>query len=464
MKRQLVIHPFIFALYSVLFLYSRNMFEVEFADVFVALGAVLGLALLVMLVPMILKAGVRKTAIALSIFLLIFFSYGHLYSFTNLVEIFGLRFFRHRYLLPLFTMILILAEFLIFRSKKDLVKITQIFNTTSVFLLFLPLISIGISFANEVATTEINEQDIKIRAIGNYRNDATTTTKPDIYYIIFDEFAGLRQIKETYNYDNSALAQKLTQQGFYLTSESRTSYGPSEWSLTAALNMRYLEDDTNIKKKIRYSNVVDILKNHGYQYIHFGSSLSYTAKNPRADMSFNFFALNDFTMNLVRMTMLYAVYNSLSFRQDLVLNTLAKIVDIAGMDLEEPKFVFAHILSPHAPFVFGPEGEPIAIKNAENIDDKSFYLGQYIYISKRINKLAADILDNSKEPPVIIIQSDHGVKFIKDKYALEIFSAFYLPSNCGPSLPKSINPVNTFRIIFNCLFGTEFEVLKDNQL
>ncbi len=463
MKKPPIIHPFLFGLYFVLFLYSINLFEVELVNVLSAAIAVVGFAGVVMLIPLMLKRGVGKTALMLSVFFLVFFSYGHLYLYIYEIDIFGLTLFRHRFLLPIFVLVLASAGFAIVRSKKDLINLNKIFNATAVFLIVLPLASIGMGFAGDLVSGR-DEQDARIRAAGGLENGGRVSDRPDIYYLIFDEFASLRQIKQTYDYDNSAFAQKLNQKGFHVTSGSRTSYLESAWSISAALNMRHLQDNTDVKNKIHYSNVVDILKSRGYKYIHFGSVSSYTAKSPRADININFSYMNDFALNLLKSSMLhYFVHISFNFTQDLVLNTLDALVEMSKTKMPEPKFVFAHILCPHGPFVFGPSGEAVPFKDAMNRVDKSVYLGQYIYTSSRIDQLVTDILANSAKPPAIILQSDHGVRFAADEYAQNIFSAYYLPTECASSLPKSINPVDNFRIIFNCLFGTTYELLGDRD-
>ena len=49
------------------------------------------------------------------------------------------------------------------------------------------------------------------------------------------------------------------------------------------------------------------------------------------------------------------------------------------------------------------------------------------------------------------------------KERLSILNAYYLPEEGKKLLYESITPVNTFRIIFNYLFNTEFEILNDKS-
>jgi hypothetical protein len=141
-------------------------------------------------------------------------------------------------------------------------------------------------------------------------------------------------------------------------------------------------------------------------------------------------------------------------------------------EIPGPKFVFAHILAPHNPFVFGPNGEYIR-RNTPftlNMDTESDnwnefapgYIGQVEYLNTRMEAIIDSILKESNSEPIIIIQGDHGIPTLRpDDYRTAILNAIYLPDQGTWDLYPQISSVNTFRVILNSYFGMEYALLDD---
>jgi hypothetical protein len=128
--------------------------------------------------------------------------------------------------------------------------------------------------------------------------------------------------------------------------------------------------------------------------------------------------------------------------------------------MEGPKFVFAHFLVPHPPFIFAPNGEfAWAEGRAEG------YLSNVAFIDSQIVSVVAEIIEKSKTPPVIIIMGDHGAtgipKLETPQWRMSILNAYYVNEQAQQDLYDSITPVNTFRVVFNNYFGTDYPLLED---
>ena len=81
-------------------------------------------------------------------------------------------------------------------------------------------------------------------------------------------------------------------------------------------------------------------------------------------------------------------------------------------------------------------------------------------------------MEQSKQPPIIIIQGDHGpgnyfdlVNFddtcLMERYS--ILNAYYFPDKNYEELYPAITPVNSFRVVFNQYFGGDLQLLEDKN-
>jgi len=99
------------------------------------------------------------------------------------------------------------------------------------------------------------------------------------------------------------------------------------------------------------------------------------------------------------------------------------------------------------------------------------YLDQVTYLNGQMLKTIDNILANSTQPPVIVIQGDHGPGLLLNLYGdvpqtcmwerASILNAYYFPQEKTGRLYSSISPINSFRVIFNTYFETSFEILPD---
>jgi hypothetical protein len=146
------------------------------------------------------------------------------------------------------------------------------------------------------------------------------------------------------------------------------------------------------------------------------------------------------------------------------LNQLPKVPDIPG-----PKFVLAHLMIPHMPFVFGPNGEKIDIPydaDAGNIyteeDFKRGYTAAVSYINKRMLEIIPQLIRTSKTPPIIVIAGDHGTPWGGLPNAVKILAGFFTPGSQSPFY-ETITPVNIFRVVFDTYFNGSFGLLPDTS-
>lgn len=485
MKRPFIIHPFLFAIFPILFLYCHNIEQALFSETLLPSITALGFTLVfVLLLRLILRDG-KKAAIIGSIFMVLFFSYGHVF---DMIPSWQIRYFdKHKYFLAFWGVTFACGSYFVVRTRRDLHNFTKILNTAALSLAVISLINIG---TYEFKTRSAPESKNKRMDIGK------AATSRDIYYIILDGYANSSTLKEIYGYDNRRIIDYLTKKGFYVASASRSNYAQTQPSLASSMNMEYINyltdlvgeasnDMTPLYQMIENSKVMNFLKSTGYMFIHFGSGWGPTKQNKYADVEFQcdrWYGGTEFIMVLVQTTMLrlfegYLIEEPARARVLYTFYKLSKVHKIKG-----PKFIFVHMLPPHAPYLFGVNGERIPgtklTMHGDVWQEKKLYLNQLIFINHKIEMLVDKILSKSKVLPIIILQADHGsASTFCDpnsggwdqptetnlRERMRIFNAYYLPEGGKDLLYDSITPVNTFRLIFNFYFDTNYELLDDQS-
>jgi hypothetical protein len=130
--------------------------------------------------------------------------------------------------------------------------------------------------------------------------------------------------------------------------------------------------------------------------------------------------------------------------------------------LRTPKFVLVHLLVPHSPFIFTPDG---GFRFPEDTSPNG-YRDNAEFIDRSILVSIEGILKGSPQPPVILLMGDHGpppgrVATREDR--LTILNAYYVSEEMKRNLYDSITPVNSFRLVLNEYFGTNYPLLDDRS-
>jgi len=478
LKGPVIFYPPLFAAFPILFLYAYNISETSVSEVWLPLVISVAAALVLWAVLSLILRSLAKGGIATTVFLLFFFSYGHLHDILG----WGVFVPKHAYLLSSMLFIWGYCVYFISRAKRDFRIATKFLNITAVVFVAINLFNIGVHQVKLASLGDVTPEESSEQTVAS---PAELGTLPDIYFIILDEYAHPDTMKEWYDYDNSGFINSLEDKGFFIAYESRTQSLHSPQVLAQVLNMEYLDGEPwseSTYRKIAYNEVANFLKAQGYQYIAFGSNFArYTwekyAKDS-VDLYLNYHGYNSSSMGtefvyiLWSTTMLqpfYVYVTGSQYEDSYRCQTLYMLEKLKALpELEGPKFIFAHFICPHTPYVFGPNGEYVAPANWLNYEDKQFYLGQYIFISAEIEKVIDVLLDESEIPPIIILQSDHGQRPVHPGLVIggdeweKILNAMYLPGMDYDILSNNISPVNTFRLIFNHYFGTDYPLLEDD--
>lgn len=491
-KRQLVFHPFLFGLFPVVALFAHGIGYVLFSDTIVPAVVVLLLTSLILTLFCFIYRNVNKAGILTSVFIGLFFFYGHVHDIILEYGIVKSLIARNMLLLAAWSLIFLLVACILFRTLKELAGVTKILNVISIVLIVISLLSIFMSVDKLKRVIDISCFDIENLKSNNAETKGGGADEhfPDIYYIILDRYGNEETLKKYFDFDNSEFINYLTDKGFYVASKSISNYPNTTLSLASSLNAQYLSKVTNIMGKtpsdtdvmsaiIQNPVVLRFLKSNGYKYLHFGSWFQLTRNNRNADENYNPGLLPEFSMTLYRTTMLYPITAQLGIldkRTEQWRRTMYQFEKLEGvLQSKGPSFAFAHILVPHDPYVFDENGNFLKRDIEEKRDEKRKYIDQVKFVNKKVKALVDELLSNSKIPPVIIIQGDEGpypaswkgnlTKLTNDefKHKMGILNALYIPKVNKNLLHTAITPVNTFRIIFNTYFKTHLDLLPDEH-
>jgi hypothetical protein len=311
---------------------------------------------------------------------------------------------------------------------------------------------------------------------------------PDIYYIILDGYARDDVLQRYYRFDNERFLDGLRERGFAVNTASSANYFWTFLSLSSALNMQYVQDLYPEKtlhaqgrrvlyEAIRNSSVSRFLRERGYRYVHFQSTWGATLYNPHADQQVRCrggLFQQEFYRVLAEVSWLKALQSWAS--GDLARCHLSNFDSLAKMgERPGPKFVFAHFLLPHHPYLFDREGHVLRDANLSNQfafqehlwEKRPLYVSQLEFVNRRLLQSIDAVLKSSAHPPIVILQSDHGPalregieKAEQFRIRLANFAAYKLPGAPPCLMPADGSPVNQFRRILGFYFGADLPPLE----
>lgn len=489
MNRRTFVHPVLFALAPVVSLYAHNVMRARVSDTFLPAALMVALGIVVFGAAWLAVHSPVKPALVASYALLLFASYGPVSNSLNTRVVLGIAVARPTVLVVIWTILFAAGTVAIMRAHGSLAAPNSIALVVGLGLLVVPLWNI-IQFevtANRAATTTncaYHDDEVYVTA--------RPSPAPDIYFICMDRYARDSSLQDWFGYDNSAFTSFLSSRGFYVADRSFSNYIMTLQSLSATLNMQYIDcltalmgEESRNRLPLFYMlkdyRVWHVLKARGYQFVHAGTRFHVTARNPNADVNYNVEQLPEFTQMFLETTIAFPVLNKLGVLDDGRVEKVKRVEHNLAMlealpEIDQPRFVFAHFLLPHEPYVFDENGNFCDSDHEYARTREENYVAQLRYTNKCLENLIDVVLARSRTPPVIILQADEGpypdgtkaASFRWDtatagqcREKTHILNAIYLPGADSTAFYPSMTPVNTFRLVFNHVFGTRYEMLPD---
>ncbi len=333
----------------------------------------------------------------------------------------------------------------------------------------------------------------------NPKTTVADSLKPDIYFILFDAMASSKSMLPLTGKSVTDLDNFLQQKGFYIVSDAASNYNFTLHSVSTTFNMEYLPSwiapvmsDPKTYfwggNSIKDNSLFRILSKEGYSIKSY-QPISFDNPDWPADPYFlnlkthHFFfktlpgrIYRDIFWNYSKINMdivkkyQFSLLRKRQTEKKRLLDTTAYLVRKSCSATASPKFVYAHFMIPHDPYVFDSTGHLLPVEQTIVQSDShalSIYYGQYRYASSLVQSLVNYIQEHNKKNTVIIVAGDHGCKIENQQtlpYRFNNYSAFYFPDRSYTMLYKNISPVNSFRVLLNKYFHANYSLLADSSI
>jgi hypothetical protein len=488
------IYLFLLPVFFFLHNYNQLPFFAHFSKTLEPLFILIFLCGASVLVVFFFTKSFRKAAMAGFFFLAVTLYFGLLHDFLK--TIFGKNSFTsYKVVLPVVCVLLVMLLVYFFKSELTFQRFAKYLNLLLLVLLFVEIGSLLINVYKYQKDENLIDNNFSISK-AYVKSDKPDSTKPDIYFLVFDEYTNNIALDSLWKFDNTPVTNWLKQAGFYVADSSRANYNFTVYSLSASLNMRYVDSHKgNIGNNSSYTlkavnslshnEVFSILKKENYRF-YFKAPF-----NNSFEPFKGFKVLNDLTYKNMYNTMLFyrlkkdvlwnfgiSDYFKQTEQEELenpsednyerrVKDVFTTWNDIKATTEAEnnrrPKFVFGHFLITHEPHLFDTAGN---YTSRRDISSFNTYVSQVQFANKVIKDLVLHIKKNNKKNTIIIVEGDHGFRDLPKEQARWQFPnlhTVYFPDSNYKQLYPGISPVNTFRVVLNGYFKQQYPLLKDSS-
>lgn len=322
---------------------------------------------------------------------------------------------------------------------------------------------------------------------------AKVTEKPNVYFLLFDEYAGYKSLKDSFAFSNDSLYDFLRQKEFKeLPVFSNYDYTP--FSMSSILNMQYVDsnyDHTLLTQpdiqarfgEIRNAAVFSIFRSMGYDIGNY--SIFDIKGKPALSGSNPLFPIHSILLThkmfhkrvmkdlgwwfLTGKLELRYIKEKFIYRND-AYNKKAEemILQAAAKRSVTPRFSYGHFFLPHGMYFRDSTGAFNSHDQMPDLFNKSLYLSYLKYTNSVIKKLVGKIVE-SDPGAIIIVMSDHGFYNYNspgddDPYNYDNFCFVRFPGRNYQSYKDKWSTVNFFRYVFNCAYGQNLPYLKDSTI
>ncbi len=398
---------------------------------------------------------------------------------------FFLQFLRsYTVLLPV---LLVLNILVIWWIKRNIQLHPKLFLYLNILFLVFCVADAVLLMNKHVNYKEISfEQGVKFDA-------SKVTQKPNVYFLLFDEYAGYKSLQDSFGFKNDSLYSFMQQHQFKIL-PTFSNYDFTPYSISSILNMQYVAGSynnqvlgqTDIQHRfgeIRTAQVPAIFKSMGYKIANF--SMFDFKDNPALSQTNGLFPIHAalltnkiFHKRMVKdigwwfitgKFQLPFLKKSILYRDDGYNKKVEeKVLETTSAKQAQPEFYYAHFFLPHGQYFRDSTGVFNKPEQIADLDNKYLYLSYLKYTNTIIEGLVKNI--NAKDSAaIVVIMSDHGFYDYggpghHDPYNFDNICMVKMPAAKADTVNLPRSNVNVFRYLFNNAYGQNFPYLADSTV
>jgi hypothetical protein len=469
-----------FALYPFVAFLNRNRDEIADVGQLITYALVIVAASLAVVVAVALlssRTAGERAAVGVAVFLLSFFGFHVLFSEDPL----------GRLRVPQLIAWLVLTGLLVALA----VRLAR-YPSARTFLLVLGL-ALTVLPLGEYLVWRATEEPAKAAAAIEVEVDPDDVAEtPNVYLFVLDEYARNDQLQAVLGYDNTAFYEELRDRGFVVEEDVHAPFQQTIMSMASVFDMEYIATTPDeaaggshaVANRLRGENAtVAYFRALGYEYAYSPPGL-YTWNQCEQDLvdlciepDGKGLYLTELDKSLLDLTPI----GSLDLVREAVTDpdyAVEQLYEQANA-IEEPFFLYSHVVSPHWPYRFTEDCElrsrfvypPLLLDKSDA--DRADYLQDLECLNQRVLDGIERIVAEDPDA-IVVLMSDHGSKFIPDgnkrledwrpeavREEFGILYALRVPERCQASVEETTNSVETFRVVGACLEDRPVERLDD---
>jgi len=252
-----------------------------------------------------------------------------------------------------------------------------------------------------------------ISGLTEVRHDSewTGTAEEPVYLVLLDGYPRVDVLSEL-DIDNSHFIEQLQQLGFEHYPEATSLHIHTHRTLTALLAGRIEEDvfgTATTRRRLREEWEMPP------GFVAISPYVGHVTIPGAIDIGPG--GINDFEVALLERS----AFGSIRWTGDLVLNALRKRVaeSFEVLSTTEERRVFAHLITPHAPYLFDMEGKPLGPPSCwpscrlftRRPSTDPGLAGTVMWVNERVIEAMREIVDRRPNAAIVVF-SDHGMRFL----------------------------------------------------